>query len=438
MATNWVQHALAQKKSGVTPQPTPTGLMYTPSMTGATSLNPPPTASPPVNPLGQNGQGVLADWLNRYGFNQPAAPEVTPVATPDPLQDIYDLYKQLLLNMGSGNVTMQSPEALRALAEKQINLQFDPQINALKQEMAERKKRYAANKKELLELWNDLSLSYGDESGLSSSYYDSAISDQSDRASNFEQMMRDNYDESLDYMGNEFDKLGIQDTSAYTDPLMSSGLEEANRLYQNSNDGFEQYLNTNASAEGDYLSGMADSARMHGAEGAQDLLEELTYYLDSANSNLTNLRSQRGTSLELLIAQMAQQQQEAQAKAQQQMFDNLLNAGKFRLDLQGMSNNLNQAQTSNSPTYNSGLLGANQQFTGNPNANNLSGILQELLQKQEFREGRFQAADGTIVKLTPAQAASYALQEAQNRGLGAQDTLQLMNAVYAYFGQLGR
>jgi alkylated DNA nucleotide flippase Atl1 len=112
-----------------------------------------------------------------------------------------------------------------------------------------------------------------------------------------------------------------------------------------------------------------------------------------------------------------------------------MKAAQFRMDLQGLSNNMNKQPET--PTYSSGLLGATQQFAGNPNAAQLSGILQELLARQEFVENQFLGADGTVVDMNPQKAANMALQEAQKLGLNQADTIQLMNAMYALFGKLG-
>jgi hypothetical protein len=380
----------------------------------------------------QKAAGAAGNWINNYAKTLP--PPVAQKPPVDPLSDIYDLYKQMLNNMGGG-VATQSPEALRSLAEKQIALQFDPQIAALQQEMKERKSRYAANKQEMLDLWNSLSDSYMGDGNLSSGSYDQLISEQEGNTGDIEALLTENYGDSLGYMDDQFSKLGIGDASEYTEPLLTNDYNDIMSRLGESDGSFNEFLSANDAAFGDYSGAMANSARMHGAEGVQDLMDELNYYLDSANSNMTSLRSQRGTSLELLVQQMMQQQAQAQALAQQQSFDNLMKAAQFRMDLQGLSNNMNKQPET--PTYSSGLLGATQQFAGNPNAAQLSGILQELLARQEFVENQFLGADGTVVDMNPQKAANMALQEAQKRGLNQADTIQLMNAMYALFGKLG-
>lgn len=380
----------------------------------------------------QKAGQAAGNFINNYAKTLP--PPVAQKPPVDPLADITDLYKQMLGNMGGG-VTMQSPETLRALAEKQIALEYNPQIAALQQEMKERKSRYAANKQELLDLWGSLSDSYSNDADLSNASYDALMSDGADN-SDLEGLINQHYNDATGYMDDQFSKLGIEDTSAYTDPMLSQGYDDVMGRLNESQGSYEDLLSANESAADNYMSGMADTARMHGAEGAENLMDELNYYLDSANSNLTSLRSQKGTSLELLVQQMLQQQQQAQAAAQQQQFDNLMKAAQFRLDMQNMANGMNKQQEQ--PIYTNGLLGANQQFAGSPNATQLSGILQELMQRPEFIENSFIAGDGvTRRNMNPQKAAQLALQEAQKRGLSQADTMQLINAMYAYYGKLG-
>ncbi len=356
----------------------------------------------------------------------------------DPLGDLNEIYKQLLNNLGS-MPTVMSDKKIRQLAMDQIKMQFDPQIKALKGEMAERKKRYAANKAEVKDLYSDLANQYRSERTNSANGYSDALNQNAQREQAFNETTQQNYDNSLESMTDEFSKLGIGDVAQVAYPEQQQDLQYQQTLNAAENDAFDRYLSAQQSSSNDLYSKMAANAGYHGAETIEDLLSELNTSLDSTSGQISTLNSQKSTGLSSLIAQLQQQQQERIAKAQQERFQNLLASGGFGMDIAKLQQSMQQASAQNQqkvPT--SGLLGANQILASGSDPTKLSGAFQQLLQQQEFREGRFKAADGTIVKLSGPQAAQYAAQMAQQMGLSPQDTTALVNAMYAYFGQLGR
>lgn len=446
MATNWVDSKLKKaKKTGPTPMPHPGDPGY--------SLNEiaqrqalgykPPVAN------GSPGSGIDAsDRAKIAAGTHDITSAVSPVAdsqlpTIDPLGDLNEIYKQLL-NSLSQSPTVLSEKQIRKLAEDQIKMQFDPQIQALKQDMAERKKRYASNKAEVQDLYADLANQYRSERGNSNTGYDSAQQYNDSLRQSTDAEMQRNYQNSLDYQTNEFNKLGIGDVAQVTYPEQQQDLQYQQTLNNSEADAFNRYLEGAQASSNDYYSKMAANAGYHGAETIEDLLAELNSNLDNSSSQITQLKGQSGTALQSLILQLQQQQQQRLAEAQQQQFKNLLDAGNFGKGIDQLRwqmdpnnpSNIKARQKNQLPT--TGMLGAQQMLANSSDPIKLSGIFQQLLQQQEFRENRFQAANGDIANLTAPQAAHYAQQYGLQMGLSPQDITALVNAMYAYYGKLGR
>lgn len=447
MATNWVDQKLNKNRTKKgTPSPMPHPGDPSNSLDEIRARQALGYKSPtPAN----SGSGIDAsDRMKIAGgthniISSPVADPSGSLPVIDPLGDLNEIYKQLL-NSLSQSPTVLNDKQIRKLAEDQIKMQFDPQIKALKQDMAERKQRYRSNKAEVQDLYADLKAQYDSERGNSNNAYSDAQSQNNMQRQNFDQAAQNNFENSTNYMTDEFNKLGIQDVAKTVYPELQQDTQYQQTLNNADADAFGRYLSSQQASNADYYSKMAANAGYHGAETIEDLLAELNSNLDNTSSQITSLRSNKATSLSDLILQLQQQQQQRLAEAQQQQFQNLLNAGKFGMDISQQRwamdpnnpSNMKASQQANLP--NSGLLGANQMLANSSDPMKLSGIFQQLLQQQPFRENRYQAADGTYVNLSAPQAAQYAQQLGQQMGLNQQDITALVNATYAYFGRLGR
>lgn len=444
MATNWVDKKLQNKKSGPSAIPHPGDPGYSLNeirARQALGYKPSVVSNNPGSGIDASDRMKIA--AGTHNISSPVADPSGTLPVIDPLGDLNEIYKQLLTSL-SQSPTVLNDKQIRKLAEDQIKMQFDPQIKALKQDMAERKARYRSNKAEVQDLYADLKAQYDSERGNSNNAYSDAQSQNDMRRQNFDQSAQQNYENSLNYMTDEFNKLGIQDVAQTTYPELQQDTQYQQTLNNADADAFGRYLSAQQASNADYYSKMAGNAGYHGAETIEDLLAELNSNLDNTSSQITSLRSNKATSLSDLILQLQQQQQQKLAEAQQQQFQNLLNAGKFGMDITQQrwamdpNNPANIAKASKSNLPNSGLLGANQMLANSSDPMRLSGIFQQLLQQQQFRENRYQAADGTYLNLSAPQAAQYAQQFGQQMGLSQQDITALVNATYAYFGRLGR
>jgi len=443
MSTNWVDKQLqGKKKTGPMPMPHPGDPGYSLNEIAqrqALGYKPPVASNSPGSGIDASDRMKIAG-----GTHDIVSPPVTGSQLPtiDPLGDLNEIYKQLLTSL-SQSPTVLSDKQIRKLAEDQIKMQFDPQIKALKQDMAERKQRYASNKAEVQDLYSDLANQYRSERGNSTNAYNDAQAYNDSLRTNTDAEMQQNYQNSLDYQTNEFNKLGIGDVAQVNFPQQQQDLQYQQTLNNAEADAFDRYLAGGEASAQDYFSKMAANAGYHGAETIEDLLNELNSNLDNSSSQITQLRGQSGTALNSLILQMQQQQQQRLAEAQQQQFQNLLNAGKFGMDISQQRwamdpNNPSNQKAASQRVPTSGLLGATQQFANLPDPQKMLGVFQQLLATQPFLENNVMSKGGESIKLSPPQAAQYAVQMAQQMGLSPQETSALYNAVFAYFGQLGR
>jgi HD-GYP domain-containing protein (c-di-GMP phosphodiesterase class II) len=440
MATNWVDKQLTKtKKTGPTPMPHPGDPGYSLNeirQRQSAGYRPPVATGKPGSGIDSSDRMKIAGGT--HDITTPASP-VAGLPVIDPLGDLNEIYKQLLNSLSQSN-TVLSDKQIRKLAEDQIKMQFDPQIKALKQDMAERKQRYAANKAEVQDLYSDLANQYRSERGNSVNAYNDAQAYNDSLRTNTDAQMQQNFQNSLDYQTNEFNKLGIGDVAQTNYPQQQQDLQYQQTLNNAEADAFDRYLAGGEASAQDFYSKMAANAGYHGAETIEDLLAELNSNLDNSSSQITQLRGQSGTALSTLIAQLQQQQQQRLAEAQQQQFQNLLNAGNFGKGIAELNLQMQKAATGgqNQKVPTSGLLGATQQFANLPDPQKMLGVFQQLLSTQPFLENNVMSKGGESIKLSAPQAAQYAVQMAQQMGLSQQETAALYNAVFAYFGQLGR
>ncbi len=381
---------------------------------------------------------ALRDAANLVNQSQiPQLPQ-QPVAA-DPLSLIFE---QLLKNSQMSGNSGLSDKEIRKLAEEQIKMQFDPQIKLLKDQMAERKNRFEYNRNIVDDLYNDLANQYKDFGGDAGNSYGDAINAQNMQRQTTDQNMQQNYENSLNYQTEEFNKLGIGDVAQVTYPQQQQDLQYQQQLNNNESDAFNNWAMQNQAADQSYYDKMAKNSGLHRAESTEDLLRELNTYLDTTQGQIGTLQSQQSTGLNTLIQQMMQQRAEQQAQIEKDNWNRLLQSGEFGIALQNLQLSQQRAsqqnQTSRNQDPTSGLLGATNILSQASNPQHITGLFQQLMLTQPFREGRFQAADGTIIDMTPQQAAEEARKFGLANGLSSSDLTQFINAVYAFYGKLGR
>lgn len=417
-------------------------------------------------------QALIARLLQQQ--TQPTVPQQQTNA--NPMMD--QLMKQLMDNLNPQPVALPKPPQLTydQLYDKYYDIaenQYMPQISALESKIAEREARYQQSAADVKALYENAGAAFS--GGGNGANFDQMQSDEAARLANYQDYTNNVYTDSANRMDTEFDQLGISDVGQYSSPKQAEDLAYLQTLNQNSSDAFQRYLSSMEAASGSYDQGMASSYSLAGAEQGEDLLYDHNYQLDALNDQQAALGADRDTALNAMIQQalMGQetslynwQLQTAQNKqaSQDAIFSRLLS-------LAGLQQQLDQQATANAPAapnpmdalnqqfkqlqiqqlqqklqgggqsqggdYTKGILGATQYLgESSPNASNLTAMLQQLLQQQPFRENRFESGSGDILKLTPEQAAQYAMQMAQQQKLSPQDTSALVNAIYAYFGKL--
>lgn len=413
-------------------------------------------------------QAILAK-LSQFN-NAPQQPQI-PQQSQNPVMD--QLMTQLMNNLNPKVQPLPKPPTYTydQLYDKYydiINSQYEPRINDILQNIEDKRMRYGQSAADIEALYASAGGAFGGGNGTD---FDQLRADENSRLANYQNYTNNVYSDSASRMNEEFNQLGIGDVAQYSSPKQAEDLAYLQTLNQNSSDAFQRFLSSMEAASGGYDQSMSNSYGLAGAEQVDDLRFEENQFYDESDRQLADLRSEQDSALNALIMQKLMSQEDAQYNWQLQNTQNQQasqNAIFERLlALAGLQRQIDQSATSGianpmdalnqqykqlqiqqlqqklvggsqqPQNYTKGLLGATQYLGQNSgNAQNLTALMQQLLQQQEFREDRFVSGSGDLLQMTPEQAAQYAMQMAQAQKLSPQDTNALINAIYAYYGRL--
>ena len=357
-----------------------------------------------------------------------------PNLTQDPMQNYLN---QLLRGLDAGRPNAMSIAELRNQARKQASLQFDPEIEALIGERSATKSRAGKNKRRLTSLYGGLADDYLADVKTSKKQTKEAKNAESQAFKQLQKDLAGQYSAQLEAQSKELSDLGVE-----------AALGEATKG-QKEDQSFLANLNATESAAQQRaidLSGLADAsyyqkgsniARHEGTEAVTDLMSRLEDYLRQTGTQLSSLRGQKASAIEQLVNSMQTNQSNQASQFEQNRWGRLMQVAQLQRALTNdqiaqMGAGAQQKVPSRGLEGALGIL--NQSLGGNDG--NASSALMNLLQSQEFREGRFESKNKQIVEMTPNNAAYLARQYASKNKLSAQETDALIKAVYAYYGKL--
>lgn len=387
---------------------------------------------------GNNGPGVTPSAPPIVGGTPNSGPLGNPpfqlpvIQPEDPMQNYLN---QLLRGVNAGRPDIDSLAELRARASKQAGLQFDPEIQALIGERNATKGRATRNRKEIGSLYGDLADEYlGD---IKTSKKQTAEAKKTEKAA-YNQLQKDltgQYSKQLDNQSEELKDLGL-----------SAALGESTKG-QKEDLGFLKSLNATESGAQQRaidLAGLGDAsfyqkgsniAKHEGAETISDLMTQLEEYMRQTGGQLSSLKGQKASAVEQLFNQFQNQQGDANTQFENNRWNRLLQIAQLQRSLTNdQISQMGQGQEMPSKGL-EGALGLLNQSLGGNSQNSVNAFM-NLLQTQEFREGRFQSKDKQVVKMTPENAAYQARQYALQHKLSPQETDALVKSVYAYYGKL--
>lgn len=341
--------------------------------------------------------------------------EQPPGTNPAPSREDYltQLYNQLLAGLKGTVPSMPSTDELMAQASQYASAQYDPQIKAIQQEMAGTKKRANTSSKELKELYKELSAQYKNDAGATSQDYKALIGQQKADAAELQKLLKDQYSGNIQEQAKELAGLGLDQATKETTRDQQSDLDYLKSLAGVQNNASLNQLQQGQAAGQDYYRQGALGALNEGSSAIEDLMANLEKYTEGRQGQITNLQGQKQSAQQMVFQQLQSQAAQSIAQAQQEQWNRLLQLGKFKQSMEGK-------------TY-KGISGASQlldQTVGAEKAKVLMGRLNEVLQYAGTQKDKSMTA---VLK--------YASDHAKNLRLNPQDTIALINALYAYYGK---
>lgn len=337
--------------------------------------------------------------------------------------DMDALMRRLMSSMGGSALPSQSQ--IESQARSTVDLQFDPQIAAIKRAMNQAKSNEAYSKVAVGKLFEGLAQSYGTDKKNTKAMFKQAKEQEKARLQDYTNETKANYQDSMNSLAESYKRLGIEAAAgdSTTGQLAKDQAFNVQQATDQSN--IEQgALNQEQTGELNYWEKGMGTARMEGTQRQADLDMMLQQYLQENTGKLEDLKAQREAAYQSAITQLQQQVQQQAAAQANDTWNKLLQLGRFQMDV----GNYNQKLQNQSANYGKGLSGASKylydQFVnsqwGPGEADRYSSLLQGII---------LQLPSG----ITPEQAASIAAQEANRRGVSAS---VMSRAMLAYYGRL--
>lgn len=359
----------------------------------------------PTNPL-----GALP------GANSGLPSAVPGSATQDRTTYLNQLFEQLMQGLKGSVPTMPSDADLRKQASDYASAQYDPQIKAIQREMGRTKGRAKESSADLKELYKELSGAYKQDAKIADADYRQIQAEQKVNAQELQQQIGTGYKDSIASQTDLMKSLGLEQAVPETTRGQQNDMSYLQKLAGTQTQATADELALGRSAGNQYYREGATGALQEGASAIEELMDNLNNYLTQRGDQISGLEGQRQSASNMLFQQLQQQAAQSMASAQDKQWQRLLELGRFR-----------QSLDSGRGTSYKGISGASQllgEQVGEQKAQQLMGRVNEILQYA-----------GTRQKQDVNSVLNYAANHARNVGLNPQDTLALINAMYAYFGR---
>ena len=361
-------------------------------------------------------------------------PNVANPMAQDPMQNYLN---QLLRGMDAGRPDALSIQELRAKANKQAGLQFDPAIQALIGERSRAKKRAGRNKKEIGSLYEGLARDYLGDAKTSKAQTKEAKKAEQDAYKQLQKDLAGQYAGQLDDQSKEMENLGIEAAFSESTKGQREDMDFLRALNATESGAQQRAIDLTGMADLGYFQKGSNVAKQEGNEAITDLMTRLEDYLSESGTQLSGLRGQKASAIAELMNSMEMRQDDKVSQFEADRWNRLLQIAQLQRAVTNDQISQMAAGAKGTELPSKGLEGA-MGILGQslPNSENASSALMNLLQTQEFRENRFEGANDQIVKMTPNNAAYLARQYASKNKLTPQETDALVKAVYAYYGKL--
>lgn len=340
--------------------------------------------------------GSLAEAIERQANSQKTQ-AAKKSGTPTSINPIDAMMQDFMSQYNSISVPRTPIEELRRMAESQVGAQFDPMIALLKQQMGQKQETGKRSMGEARDMYNALSKDFLAQIPEMTQQFAAEDREANNRYDSAQAELQKMYGDQSKQQDAVLQQLGIQAAA----PEASQQARDDQKYFQGQMETDQQQalnaLNQQQLAAQNYQQNLGDTTRIAGENTAQDIRQQLSDYMDQANTQMGGLQAQRGQALGALLQQMQAQDADNAAKQEQQQFDNLLALSRFQLDAAKAAGADSQASSLFKGT--TGLSGAqnflSQQYPDSPiRASNLMQQLNDVLANKDVVNGKYQLTPG--------------------------------------------
>ncbi len=389
--------------------------------------------------IASGGNGNLQDLKDLVAAKKASS---AAVSVSQPTQEISPL-EQMLAQFGGG-FSVPSQADLSKQAQDLSVAEFAPKIAALQAEMNRAKQSGARARKDVGALYDQLVGEYTQEEKRNRKTYKNEKSTNRTRTSNLRNTITDDYTQLIKDRVNEYKALGIE--SAAPSSLDGVYGDQASQLAQAASEGaIEDYaLGQEERASGNFLRDSRLASRQEGAEAQSDVIRQLQDYLNKSGTSLADLQGQQNSMFQQTLAKLTENAASAQTQYQENLWDKLLEYGKFSQD---QSNDtfsrdmrLKEFQQKygnggSSAALGTGLQGAAGYLGDQDLVNFFQGALDAGQKYAGTEQGKAAYGTGFKPANSPEQMASIIRNHAINQGKSPAEAMKLFQAALIYYGR---
>lgn len=364
---------------------------------------------------------------NIEGIKRPALK--APVAEKQEVSALDQLFGTLLDSVGQGgSISFDYETALRQ-SEDAIRDAYQADIGAIRGQNKGARRETARDRQEIERMYNKLARSY-ERSGKRSMRQGRNLSEEvqglyNDASGNVEQTASDIASQQAALAQG----LGIEE--AFTDiiPEQSNNtMDMISQIQENGADGAARMLGY-AGNNRRFMERGAQGARLEGVQESGELLGALQDFIQGNKNQISNLRAQRRGDLLANEQSVNSTIAEMQASADSEQWDRLMQLAGLKLDIENtqidndlaaqklaadLAGNSEEASADYLPKFMQQYAGFLQNEVKNPKR---QGIINDILDAEDFRRGTYEAANGEFVDMNPQSAAAVAEEIAREQGI---------------------
>lgn len=312
----------------------------------------------------------------RAGVNPSNSPSLGAAGGQAPLDPFQALQQQLYQQINSIPSYSTPIDQLRKQAQSQVNAQYDPQIAQLLGTMRGEKTRSARNQGDAKNMYGSLAKDLASQIPGITNQMHQAQNQAGQRYDQAQQQSQGDYQQQANQQQAILQQLGIQSAQQAT-----QAQSQDDQNYFRTQEGLQKNqaldaLQQQGNADTSYQRNISNSSQMAGDNAVQGLRNQLNDYLNTANTQLGSLQSQKASGIESVLQQLINGDQKNAQSEHQNQIDNMLKLFNFQLAAQKASNSSAPAQIFKGTSGPAGAANYLAQTFGGDQSNTAQQILQ--------------------------------------------------------------